>query len=139
MSTNGDAMTTSDLLEGSKLKAAPAARSGLTEAEIKALAKGMMSFLKNTFVPELLEKQIEPLLLTRLRRLDERLKDIEGRALLEDSGIWNSKSDYHPGNCVTHDGSYWVAKTWHRNGMPGTCDDWRLLVKRGRDAKGVPR
>lgn len=122
-------------LNGSKEIAAAAARSSLGEAEIKALARGMVVFLRDTVVPDLMEKHIEPLLRSRERKLEARLRAIEERPLLEDSGIWNRSSAYYPGNVVTHDGSSWVAKTSHAHGEPGKCDDWRLMVKRGRDAR----
>jgi hypothetical protein len=135
MSTNG--MTTSEMLEGSKLKVAKPAASpgGLGEAEIKELAKGMHAYLRDTFVPEF----IEPLLKARERKLEARIRAIEERPLLEDCGTWNRSSTYYPGNVVTHDGSSWVARTSHAHGEPGKCDDWRLMVKRGRDGKDAPR
>jgi hypothetical protein len=95
----------------------------------------MMTFLRSTFVPELVEKQIEPLLRSQMRRLEDRIRAIEERPLLEDVGVWNPNSEYCPGMVCTFDGSSWVCKTWHRNGKPGSTTDWRLLVKRGRDGK----
>lgn len=122
-------------LNGSIEVAAPAARSSLGKSEIKALARGMMTFLRSDFLPELMEKHIEPLLRSRERKLEARIRAIEERPLLEDAGVWNRSSAYYPGNVVTHDGSSWVARTSHSHGEPGKCDDWRLMVKRGRDGK----
>jgi len=138
--SNNDAMMTSELVRGSQLKAAaPATRlSGLTEAEIKALARGMMEFLKNDFAPELTQT-IELLLHARLRRIDERLKTLEGAAYLTDAGIWNAKSDYDVGMVVTFDGSCWVCQKWHSREQPGKSDLWRLMVKRGKDGRDAPR
>jgi hypothetical protein len=109
--------------------------SGLGESEIKALAAGMVNYLRSTFAPELMEKFVEPLLKSRERKLEARIRELEQRPLLEDAGVWNRSSAYYPGNVVTHDGSSWVARTSHAHGEPGKCDDWRLMVKRGRDGK----
>jgi hypothetical protein len=132
-------MATDIDLNGSKEVARPAARASklaaLSDAELRAMGAAVVQYCRESFGPELMEKFVEPLLKSQMRRLEERIRAIEERPLLEDCGVWNKNSDYHPGMCVTFDGSMWVAKTWHRNGQPGKCDDWRLMVKRGKDGR----
>jgi hypothetical protein len=137
MSTNNSMTSVEMLTQGSELKVAkPAASSDrLSDAEIKALARGMIKFLREGFAPEMMEKFVEPLLNSRERKLEARIRELEQRPLLEDAGIWNRSSEYHPGMVVTHDGSAWVAKILHAHGEPGKSDAWRLLVKRGRDGR----
>ena len=135
MSTNGSTPIGEPAQAGALKAAAPAARSsGLTEAELKALAKGMHDFLRDTFAPEMMET-IETMMRTRQARLEERVRAIEERPLLEDCGVWNARTDYHPGNCVVHDGSSWIAKTWHSREQPGKSDSWRLMARKGRDGR----
>jgi hypothetical protein len=95
MSTNGNSMTSGEKLSqaGALKAAAPAARpSGLGEAEIKALAAGMVNYLRSTFAPEMMEKFVEPLLKARERKLEQRIRELEQRPLLEDCGTWNRSS-----------------------------------------------
>src|SRR5262245_26530901 len=120
-------------------RSAPAKSSGLGDFEIRAIAQAMAMYCRETFGPELMEKHVEPLLKARTRRLEERIRELEQRPLLEDAGIWNRSTEYHPGQCVTFDGSYWVCKTMHRHGKPGETDCWRLLVRRGRDGRDSGR
>ena len=57
--------------------------------------------------------------------------------VLQDAGVHRSGASYEAGDCVTHGGSYWVAKADTRE-TPGKSDDWRMVVKRGRDGKDAP-
>ena len=57
--------------------------------------------------------------------------------VLRDAGVHRPGADYEEGDCVTHGGSYWVAKA-DTNATPGKSDDWRMVVKRGRDGKDAP-
>lgn len=52
-------------------------------------------------------------------------------------GIYQHGIDYQAGDCVTVDGSMWVAlsETGQRPGTDAGRASWRLAVKRGRDLK----
>jgi hypothetical protein len=52
-----------------------------------------------------------------------------------DQGVYKSNSAYSTGDGVTYGGSYWIAKGDGALGTPGASDDWRLAVKKGRDAR----
>ena len=54
--------------------------------------------------------------------------------MLSDEGVHRPGGQYVKGDCVTHGGSYWVAKKETAE-TPGKSEDWRLVVKRGRDGK----
>lgn len=55
-----------------------------------------------------------------------------------DKGVYKHGSDYEVGDGVTWAGSYWIAQRMAPERKPGEGDDWRLAVKRGRDAsRGV--
>jgi integrin beta 3 len=57
--------------------------------------------------------------------------------VLQDAGVHRPGASYEAGDCVTHGGSYWVAKADTAE-TPGKSDDWRMVVKRGRDGKDAP-
>ena len=49
-------------------------------------------------------------------------------------GIFKSGTQYARGDCVTWDGSSWIALE-DTNETPGTSKAWRMSVRKGRDAK----
>jgi hypothetical protein len=50
--------------------------------------------------------------------------------------IWKADIDYAKNDLVTHDGSMWIALDNSKNVRPGHMQKaWKLIVKRGRDAK----
>lgn len=51
-----------------------------------------------------------------------------------DRGVYREGTDYLKGDGVTFGGSFWFAKIDNPQGKPGVSDDWRLAVKKGRDA-----
>lgn len=52
-----------------------------------------------------------------------------------DRGVWEAKA-YDVGDCVTWDGSMWIAKATATDlDKPGESSTWRLAVKRGRNGK----
>lgn len=51
-------------------------------------------------------------------------------------GIHDKEKSYTLGDCVTHDGSTWVAKE-KTTSRPGTDATWQLMVKKGRDGREV--
>ena len=78
-----------------------------------------------------------------VRTLHSRVEELERRPTLRDAGVWSAeKTPYGLDAIVTDRGSAWIAKraTCQRPGEDN--DDWRLMVKRGRDgrdAKGAAR
>ena len=48
---------------------------------------------------------------------------------------YQEDATYSEGDAVTKDGSLWIARTKEITDAPGKSDQWRLAVKRGRDAK----
>lgn len=52
-----------------------------------------------------------------------------------DCGVYKAGANFFAGDGVTYSGSYWIAKSDGALGIPGACDDWRLAVKKGRDAR----
>jgi hypothetical protein len=74
-----------------------------------------------------------------VRELQARVAELEARPHLHDAGVWDEQKVYGINAIVTDHGSAWIAKraTCRRPGDGN--DDWRLLVKRGRDGKGAAR
>lgn len=54
---------------------------------------------------------------------------------LVDRGVFKEGSDYKMGNGVTFGGCFWIAQKDNPEGKPGSSDDWRLAVKKGRDGR----
>ncbi|WP_173931384.1 hypothetical protein [Chelativorans sp. Marseille-P2723] len=53
-----------------------------------------------------------------------------------DMGVYRSDATYKTGHCVTWGGSVWIARKDNPQGKPDAPDsEWRLAVKRGRDAR----
>lgn len=52
-----------------------------------------------------------------------------------DRGVFREENKYLQGDGVTFGGSFWIAQKDHPEGKPGQSQDWRLAVKKGRDAK----
>jgi hypothetical protein len=65
---------------------------------------------------------------------EDRLKALEAREWL---GVWEPGKAYAKGALVSHDGSAWVATRDYPDRKPGSGADsgWRLVVKRGHDAR----
>ncbi len=56
--------------------------------------------------------------------------------VLLDRGIYKPESQYQKGDGVTYAGSFWICQKDRPGSKPGEDGDWRLAVKRGRDARG---
>lgn len=56
---------------------------------------------------------------------------------LLDKGVFRDGQIYEKGDGVTFGGSYWISLKDNPEGKPGSSDDFRLAVKRGRDAREV--
>lgn len=50
-------------------------------------------------------------------------------------GVFSRGTEYSENDVVTYGGSMFIAMKDAPEGAPGTSDDWRLSVKRGRDGK----
>ena len=74
-----------------------------------------------------------------LKAIEQRLGELEARPALEDAGIWDRDKVYRPGHVVTHSGSAWFCQEANKGAQPGTCNAWRLAVKRGQDGKDARR
>ena len=62
-----------------------------------------------------------------------RIAELEAREWV---GVWTAGKSYPKNAIVTHDGSAWVATRDHPHLKPGAeGSGWRLIVKRGRDAR----
>jgi hypothetical protein len=53
-------------------------------------------------------------------------------SLVLDAGVWKEGTAYVPGDAVTLRGSLFIAQA-ETTAKPGTSDDWRLAVQRGKD------
>lgn len=49
--------------------------------------------------------------------------------------IYSAKNEYKRGHVVTWDGSLWHCQVESTRAVPGKSEDWKLIVKRGRDGK----
>lgn len=54
-----------------------------------------------------------------------------------DAGVYSDNSQYQKGDGVTYAGSFWISQKDSPEGRPGSSDDWRLSVKRGRDGREI--
>jgi len=68
----------------------------------------------------------------------ERLAQLEARNDFVDRGTWKEGLVASKNHGCTHEGSFWIAQRATMS-KPGTSDDWRLAVKRGRDGKDARR
>lgn len=112
-------------------------QAALTEVRAQGKLDGLAKY-----APEFLEKFVEPLIKSRTRPHEERIRAIEQRRLLEDAGTWNKNSEYFCGQVAQHDGSAWTCQRDNTSrDQPGKSDSWKLLVKRGNDASvgGIER
>lgn len=63
-------------------------------------------------------------------------KSVKIPAIL-DKGVYSDTGSYEKGDGVTYAGSYWIVQKDAPEGKPGSSDDFRLAVKRGRDGREV--
>lgn len=52
-----------------------------------------------------------------------------------DAGVYRDNQAYEKGDGVTYGGCFWIAQKNGPDGKPGSSDDWRMSVKRGRDGR----
>lgn len=75
-----------------------------------------------------------------IARLDELLQRLaesgDGKSLADAyAGVWRAGQSYVRGNVVTHSGSAWLALSDTSGERPGEAPMWRMIVKRGRNAR----
>lgn len=56
----------------------------------------------------------------------------------KDAGVYREDAEYKSGDGVSCNGSFWIAQKDAPQGRPGNTEDWRLAVKKGRDARENP-
>lgn len=72
----------------------------------------------------------------RCEALEQRLAQIESRATLAYKGVWQRDAAYRRGDVCTHQGSSWHCDLDQSQGLqPGEGLGWKLMVKKGRDAR----
>lgn len=71
-----------------------------------------------------------------LRKDDRAVEHAFVVPIVIDRGIWREGTAYTKGDALTYGGDFWIAQT-DTEARPGTCKDWRLAVRKGRDAKPV--
>ena len=71
-----------------------------------------------------------------IRGADVKSFDVRLPVIL-DCGIYRDGQEYSKGNGVSCAGSFWIAQVDNPSDRPGVSDQWRLAVKKGRDAKNV--
>ena len=74
---------------------------------------------------------------TRQGELEQRVRELEARGGLHYKGVFQPGTVYDVGDCVTHRGSLWVARSPTMGCVkPGDGETpWQLAVKKGRDAR----
>ncbi len=70
-----------------------------------------------------------------MKKMLARIETLESRPALEYRGIWKADTKYEHGAIVTHDGSAWHAEVGSTAILPGDGNCWKLMVKRGKDAR----
>lgn len=69
------------------------------------------------------------------RRIEARFLDLQARSLADVyRDVYQEGETYQRGEMVTWDGSLWMAKV-QTEAKPGTPEQWKLVVKKGRDGK----
>ena len=82
-------------------------------------------------VVQLSDKQLQLIFLQG----DRRKEFTVDMPILVDCGVYKQGRTYSKGDGVTWGGSFWIAQKDQVNQRPGFGDEWRLAVKKGRDAK----
>jgi hypothetical protein len=74
----------------------------------------------------------------RIKALESRIAELEGGGHLNladaHKGVWSAEETYARGELVTDHGSCWLALA-ATHARPGSNGDWKLIVKRGADAR----
>ena len=69
-------------------------------------------------------------------RIEARFRKLQVRTFADVyREVYRDEEQYARGDVVTYGGSLWLAKSDSKDERPGTSDAWRLIVKKGADAK----
>ena len=71
----------------------------------------------------------------RLVRGEEKIERQVKLAFPIYQGVYRPAEKYEKADCVTFGGHVWIATVDEPADKPGTSEQWRLAVKRGRDGK----
>ncbi|SDA40279.1 hypothetical protein [Mesorhizobium qingshengii] len=72
----------------------------------------------------------------RCAAIEKRLAEVEARPTMSYRGVWSQGTDYRRGDVCTHQGSSWHCELESATGLqPGDGLGWKLMVKKGRDAR----
>jgi hypothetical protein len=81
-------------------------------------------------------KELAKILFELVDPLKRRIAALES-SQLKYAGVFREGVTYRRGSIVSHGGSAWHADEETTDQRPGTGPGWRLMVKRGQDARGV--
>lgn len=85
------------------------------------IVENMVDFFQEHVAPE-------------IKALKSRIAELEAQPYLREAGVWDNHISYGTGAVVSHGGSAWICRC-PTTARPGTNSDWRLFVKRGKDAR----
>ena len=68
------------------------------------------------------------------KRGDQKKEFTVNMPIVVDTGVYNSIKTYTKGDGVTYGGSFWIAQVNNPGQGPGKGAEWRLAVKKGKDA-----
>ena len=98
----------------------------MTHKNLQLLVKGMVPVIRELFDP----------VVERLKAAEGRIAALESRPSIQDKGVWKCGEFYEPGDIVSRSGSAWICRGSHiAVGDDLSHEHFRLLVKRGRDAR----
>lgn len=107
---------------------------GLSEADLTALAEGLVPFLDEILAPLVARNGVCE---QRIVELESHIIRLEQQPTMKYLGVWDETQMYAIGDFTTHDGSLWACCRPCTAVKPGSMEGvWVLAVKRGRDAKG---
>jgi hypothetical protein len=101
------------------------APAGLTDEVLAALAKAIVPFVHG-----LITDAVKPLE-ARNAVCEQRIVELEAELAkcLKDGGTWKAEKFFHRGEVATHRGVPWICNNSNKAVVPGTSDDWRLMMK----------
>ncbi|MBM2711669.1 hypothetical protein JQK88_10465 [Mesorhizobium caraganae] len=72
----------------------------------------------------------------RCAAIEKRLAELESKPSMAYRGVWDRGVSYRHGDVCTHQGSSWHCELDNAQGLqPGEGLGWKLMVKKGRDAR----